>query len=85
MHESESQLKMALMEENLKMVEQRAVQRMGQWMKEAGFSGMDTSSQAFVEQITQGTSTRPQSNLPIIPTPSMQYGYRPEVPTTLTN
>ena len=48
-----------IMQENAKMVEQKAAIQLGRWMKEAGFSGINTATQGNVEPTTQVTSTQP--------------------------
>ncbi|XP_062026512.1 uncharacterized protein LOC133742845 isoform X2 [Rosa rugosa] len=58
-------------------VKQLAILEMGRWMKEAGFSGIDTASQVDIEPMTKGSR-------PVIPTPAITDSvYRPEIPQTV--
>ena len=70
---------LTIVQENARMVEQKAAIQLGRWMKEAGFSGIDTATQGNVEPMTQVASTKPQNNIPVVQTPGMNDAYRPEI------
>ncbi|KAK9933414.1 hypothetical protein M0R45_020612 [Rubus argutus] len=48
-----------IMQENAKMVKQKAAIQLGRWMKEVEFSGIDTATQGNIEPMTQVTATQP--------------------------
>ncbi|XP_040369687.1 uncharacterized protein LOC112190073 isoform X2 [Rosa chinensis] len=73
----------AAMEENARKVNELARLQGIRWMKEAGFSGIETAPQLDSDPMTQLAAVQPQCNRPAIPTPPIEDVYRPEMPQTV--
>ncbi|KAM5575503.1 hypothetical protein ABKV19_014457 [Rosa sericea] len=73
----------AAMEENERKVNELARLQIGRWMKEAGFSGIETAPQVDSDPMTQLAAVQPQCNRPAIPTSPIKDVYRPEMPQTV--
>ncbi|KAK9922306.1 hypothetical protein M0R45_030776 [Rubus argutus] len=64
---------------NARIVEQKFAIQLGRWMKEAGFSRIDTTTQGNVKLMTQVASTQLQNNIPVVQTPGMNDAYCLEI------